>query len=155
MKPSYDALRKESTDLEVQIKQIQEALDTLVRIQQRSVEANLYNKANEIQEDISMKRFDLRVAQIHLRAINSQVIKYYIRPFSNSQWVLPPKSCLLLYWLLSDVWCEFFKVQLSNSWNYKHELRVCKYIRIVFFYNICNISSLGTFTKVVAWNKKL
>lgn len=74
VKPSYDALRKEAVDLEVQIKQIQEALDTLLRVQQRSVEANLYNKANEIQEDISMKRFDLRVAQIHLRAINSQVI---------------------------------------------------------------------------------
>ncbi|GJQ87483.1 hypothetical protein Trydic_g19242 [Trypoxylus dichotomus] len=72
VKPSFDALRKEAADLEVQIKQIQEALDTLLRIQQRSVEANLFNKANEIQEDISMKRFDLRVAQIHLRAINSQ-----------------------------------------------------------------------------------
>ncbi|KRT84210.1 hypothetical protein AMK59_2153, partial [Oryctes borbonicus] len=72
VKPSFDALRKEATDLEVQIKQVQEALDTLMRVQQRSVEANLFNKANEIQEDISMKRFDLRVAQIHLRAINSQ-----------------------------------------------------------------------------------
>ena len=73
VRPSHDALKKEATDLEVQIRQIQEALDTLLRIQQRSVEANLFNKANEIQEDISMKRFDLRVAQIHLRAINSQV----------------------------------------------------------------------------------
>lgn len=72
VKPSFDALKKEAADLELQIKQIQEALDTLLRIQQRSVEANLFNKANEIQEDISMKRFDLRVAQIHLRAINSQ-----------------------------------------------------------------------------------
>ncbi|KAJ8976792.1 hypothetical protein NQ317_014135 [Molorchus minor] len=73
IKPSHDALKKEALDLEAQIRQIQDALDTLLRIQQRSVEASLYNKANELQEDISMKRFDLRVAQLHLRAINSQV----------------------------------------------------------------------------------
>ncbi|XP_030766912.1 uncharacterized protein LOC115890735 isoform X6 [Sitophilus oryzae] len=72
IKPSHDALRKESDDLKGQIRQIQDALDTLLRIQQRSVDASLYNKANELQEDISMKRFDLKVAQIHLRAINSQ-----------------------------------------------------------------------------------
>lgn len=59
--------------MEAQIRQIQDSLETLLRIQQRSVEAALYNKANELQEDISMKRFDLRVAQIHLRAINAQV----------------------------------------------------------------------------------
>lgn len=73
IKPSHDALKKESDDLKVQIRQIQDALDTLLRIQQRSVDASLYNKANELQEDISMKKFDLRVAQIHLSAINSQV----------------------------------------------------------------------------------
>ncbi|XP_063929402.1 uncharacterized protein LOC135141810 isoform X7 [Zophobas morio] len=72
VKPSHDVLRKEAADLEAQIRQIQDALETLVRIQQRSVEAALYNKANELQEDISMKRFDLRVAQIHLSAINAQ-----------------------------------------------------------------------------------
>ncbi|XP_049823029.1 uncharacterized protein LOC109597113 isoform X3 [Aethina tumida] len=72
VKPSHDALKKEAMDLESEIRQIQDALDTLLRIQQRSVEANLYNKANELQEDISMKRFDLRVAQMHLSAINSQ-----------------------------------------------------------------------------------
>ncbi|CAH1154321.1 unnamed protein product [Phaedon cochleariae] len=72
IKPSHEALRKESQDLELQIRQIQDAVDTLLRVQQRSVEASLYNKANELQEDISMKRFDLAVAQIHLSAINSQ-----------------------------------------------------------------------------------
>lgn len=76
VRPSHDALRKEANELEGQIRQIQDALDTLIRIQQRSVEAALFNKANELQEDISMKRFDLRVAQIHLRAINSQVEIY-------------------------------------------------------------------------------
>ncbi|XP_015838821.2 uncharacterized protein Stacl isoform X6 [Tribolium castaneum] len=72
VKPSHDVLKKEAADLEAQIRQIQDALETLLRIQQRSVEAALYNKANELQEDISMKRFDLRVAQIHLSAINAQ-----------------------------------------------------------------------------------
>ncbi|XP_071050321.1 uncharacterized protein [Onthophagus taurus] len=72
VRPSFDALKREATDLEVQIRQIQDALDNLLRVQQRSVEANLFNKANEIQEDISMKRFELRVAQIHLSAINAQ-----------------------------------------------------------------------------------
>ncbi|KAF2903122.1 hypothetical protein ILUMI_03063, partial [Ignelater luminosus] len=70
--PAHDALKKESADLEAKIRQIHDALETLLRIQQRSLESALYNKANELQEDISMKRFDLRVAQMHLSAINSQ-----------------------------------------------------------------------------------
>lgn len=73
IKPSYDILSKEAQDLDDQIRQIQEALTTLLRVQQRSLETNLFNKANEVQEDISLKRFDLRVAQIHLSAISSQV----------------------------------------------------------------------------------
>nr|CAH7722068.1 unnamed protein product [Callosobruchus chinensis] len=73
LKPSHDALKHESLELETQVRQIRDALDTLVRVQQRSVEAALYNKANELQEDISMKRFDLTVAQLHLSAINAQV----------------------------------------------------------------------------------
>lgn len=88
IKPSHDALKKESQDLEIQVRQIQDALDTLLRIQQRSVEASLYNKANELQEDISMKRFDLRVARIHLAAINSQV-----RGYSRN----PSDKCLATY----------------------------------------------------------
>ena len=39
----------------------------------RSLESQLFNKANELQEDICLKRFDLRVAQIHLSAVKSQV----------------------------------------------------------------------------------
>ncbi|XP_042220749.1 uncharacterized protein LOC121865428 isoform X4 [Homarus americanus] len=68
----YDALRKESADLERQISQLQEAQDTLLRIQQRSIESSVFNKANELQEDVSMKRFDLRVAQVHLSAVKAQ-----------------------------------------------------------------------------------
>ena len=39
----------------------------------RSLESQLYNKANEVQEDISGKRFDQMVAQIHLAAVRAQV----------------------------------------------------------------------------------
>ena len=39
----------------------------------RSLESALFNKANELQEDISLKRFDLRVAQIHYSAVKAQV----------------------------------------------------------------------------------
>lgn len=49
----------------------------------RSVEASLYNKANELQEDISLKRFDLRVAQIHLAAVKAQVSLAGITQFTS------------------------------------------------------------------------
>jgi len=39
----------------------------------RSLDAGLNNKANELQEDISLKRFDVRVAQMHLGALKAQV----------------------------------------------------------------------------------
>lgn len=39
----------------------------------RGLESQLYNKANELQEDISMKKFDLRAKQIHLAAVRAQV----------------------------------------------------------------------------------
>ena len=39
----------------------------------RNIENSLYHKANELQEDISMKRFDLRVNQVHLSAVKAQV----------------------------------------------------------------------------------
>lgn len=48
-------------------------MDALVRNQMRGLESQLYNKANELQEDISMKKFDLRAKQIHLAAVRAQV----------------------------------------------------------------------------------
>ncbi|XP_046668622.1 uncharacterized protein LOC124359657 isoform X11 [Homalodisca vitripennis] len=68
----YETLRVEAAELETQIKQLQDALDTMARIQQRSLESQLYNKVNELQEDISIKKFDLRTAQIHLAAVRAQ-----------------------------------------------------------------------------------
>uniref|UniRef100_A0A8D8Y8F2 SH3 and cysteine-rich domain-containing protein 2 n=2 Tax=Cacopsylla melanoneura TaxID=428564 RepID=A0A8D8Y8F2_9HEMI len=72
VKSRYESLRNESAELEAQIKQLQDALDTLSRIQQRSLESSLFNKANEIQEDISIKKFDLKNAQLHLASIKAQ-----------------------------------------------------------------------------------
>lgn len=44
-----------------------------MRTQLRGIESQLYNKANELQEDISMKKFDLRSKQILLAAVKAQV----------------------------------------------------------------------------------
>ncbi|XP_050098544.1 uncharacterized protein LOC126579207 isoform X2 [Anopheles aquasalis] len=72
VRPSVEALRRESQELEIQIKQLQDSVDALVRTQMRGIEGQLYNKANEIQEDISMKKFDIRAKQIHLAAVRAQ-----------------------------------------------------------------------------------
>lgn len=55
----------------------------LVRTQMRGLEGQLYNKANELQEDISMKKFDLRAKEIHLAAVQAQVSDEY---FMASYW---------------------------------------------------------------------
>uniref|UniRef100_A0A903XXH7 SH3 and cysteine-rich domain-containing protein 3 n=1 Tax=Anopheles gambiae TaxID=7165 RepID=A0A903XXH7_ANOGA len=72
VRPSLEALRRESQELEIQIKQLQDSVDALVRTQIRGIEGQLYSKANEIQEDISMKKFDVRAKQIHLAAVRAQ-----------------------------------------------------------------------------------
>lgn len=51
----------------------QDSIDALNRTQTRGLEGQLYNKVNELQEDLSMKKFDLRAKQIHLAAIRAQV----------------------------------------------------------------------------------
>lgn len=68
----FDTLKKAGQDLDVQTRQLSDALETLIRIQARSLESQLFNKANELQEDISLKRFDQRVARLHLGAIRAQ-----------------------------------------------------------------------------------
>uniref|UniRef100_A0A182SN29 Uncharacterized protein n=1 Tax=Anopheles maculatus TaxID=74869 RepID=A0A182SN29_9DIPT len=77
VRPSLEALRRESQELEIQIKQLQDSVDALVRTQIRGIEGQLYNKANEIQEDISMKKFDVRAKQIHLAAVRAQVRVFF------------------------------------------------------------------------------
>ncbi|XP_014363595.2 uncharacterized protein LOC106714961 isoform X2 [Papilio machaon] len=69
---NYEQLRKDAQDLEMQIKQLQDGLDSLARIQSRNLESNLYSKVNEIQEDISLKKYDYRATQLHLAAVRAQ-----------------------------------------------------------------------------------
>lgn len=85
-------LRREYNDLDIQIRQLQvnfkyfkfitseiifffskDSIEALNRNQQRGLDSLLYNKANELQEDISMKKFDLKAKQLQLAAIRAQV----------------------------------------------------------------------------------
>ncbi|KOB68277.1 Uncharacterized protein OBRU01_18555, partial [Operophtera brumata] len=85
---SYEQLRKDAQDLEIQINQLQDNLESLSRLQSRGLESNLYSKVNEIQEDISIKKYDYRATQLHLAAVRAQVraiienckrAEYYLR----------------------------------------------------------------------------
>ncbi|TDG51781.1 hypothetical protein AWZ03_001841 [Drosophila navojoa] len=69
---ALESLKRESIELELQIRQLQDSIDALNRTQMRGIEGQLYNKVNELQEDLSMKKFDLRAKQIHLAAIRAQ-----------------------------------------------------------------------------------
>ncbi|XP_055949284.1 uncharacterized protein LOC129983710 isoform X7 [Argiope bruennichi] len=66
-------LKQDVNVLEAQIKQLQEAVESMERLQKRSLESCLFNKANELQEDVSLKKFDLQVAHIHLAAVRAQL----------------------------------------------------------------------------------
>jgi len=68
----YENLRLEVKDLEANIKLLNDALETLIRIQAKNLEQQLFNKANEIQEEISRKRCELRIAQIQLSGLRAQ-----------------------------------------------------------------------------------
>ncbi|XP_022166451.1 uncharacterized protein LOC111030999 isoform X7 [Myzus persicae] len=72
VRAGYDTIRAELMDLESQMKQIQDSVETFKRLQQRSLEQSMFSKANELQEDISIKRFEFRTAQMHLAAVKSQ-----------------------------------------------------------------------------------
>ncbi|XP_052738436.1 uncharacterized protein LOC112043704 isoform X3 [Bicyclus anynana] len=69
---NYEQLRKDAVDLELQIKQLQDGLDALARVQSRSLESCIYSKANEIQEEISLKKYEYRATQLHLAAVRAQ-----------------------------------------------------------------------------------
>ncbi|ALC41384.1 CG43729, partial [Drosophila busckii] len=62
---ALESLKREAIELELQIRQLQDSIDALNRTQTRGIEGQLYNKVNELQEDLSMKKFDLRAKQIH------------------------------------------------------------------------------------------
>jgi len=68
----YENLRAECKDQEGSIKLSNDALEALIRIQAKNLDQQLFNKANEIQEEISRKRCDLRIAQIRLSGLRCQ-----------------------------------------------------------------------------------
>ncbi|XP_015786391.1 uncharacterized protein LOC107363641 isoform X6 [Tetranychus urticae] len=71
-----DELKREMNDLEGKIQQLEESLESLIKLQQRSLDSNLHNKANEIQEEICLKKFDLHLAHMQMAAIKSQIELY-------------------------------------------------------------------------------
>ncbi|XP_011696194.1 PREDICTED: uncharacterized protein LOC105454917 [Wasmannia auropunctata] len=70
--PLMEDLKREYDSLSQEIGRLQDALDALVRMQRKSAESNLYTKVAELQEDISLKRLDLGVAQLRLAAVQAQ-----------------------------------------------------------------------------------
>ncbi|XP_012058942.1 PREDICTED: uncharacterized protein LOC105622118 [Atta cephalotes] len=70
--PLMEDLKHEYDSLNQEIGRLQDALDALVRMQRKSAESNLYTKVAELQEDISLKRLDLGVAQLRLAAVQAQ-----------------------------------------------------------------------------------
>ncbi|XP_033330296.2 SH3 and cysteine-rich domain-containing protein isoform X4 [Megalopta genalis] len=70
--PMMEDLRREHDALSQKISGLQEALDSLMRMQRKSAESNLYTKVAELQKDISMKRFELGEAQLNLAAVQAQ-----------------------------------------------------------------------------------
>ena len=72
----------------------------------------MYNKANELQEDISMKRFDLRVAQIHLAAVRAQVSTYVNRFIMDD--VLLEDSLGQIIRFRGVLWCSVSLMYLKH-----------------------------------------
>ncbi|KAK0088579.1 hypothetical protein PV325_011499 [Microctonus aethiopoides] len=70
--PTLEDLRREADGLTLEIGRLQDSLDALTRMQRKSAESSLFTKVAELQEDISMKRFDLGVAHLHLAAVQAQ-----------------------------------------------------------------------------------
>merc|ERR1712079_248503 len=68
----HEQLKGEEKATEDQIKVNAEAVESLVRILSKNLDQQLFNKANEIQEEISKKRYDLRCYQIRLSGIRAQ-----------------------------------------------------------------------------------
>merc|ERR1712111_7627 len=64
--------KQEEKLMDDQIRVNAEAVESLNRILSKNLDQQLFNKANEIQEEISRKRYDLRCYQIKLSGIRAQ-----------------------------------------------------------------------------------
>lgn len=75
-------LEKDRESLEEKIGKFEERIESLCKLLTRSSESRLYNKVNELQEELCQKRYELLVAQIHLSAVKSQLqlFEYNYRP---------------------------------------------------------------------------
>lgn len=75
-------LEKDRAELEERIERFEERIESLGKLLQRSQEARNHNKVNELQEELSQRKFDLYVAQVHLSAVRSQLqlFEYNFRP---------------------------------------------------------------------------
>lgn len=75
-------LEQDRASLEEKIEKLEERTETLARQIGRQMETRNYNKVNELQEELSQRRFELQVAQIHLSAVRSQLqlFEYNYRP---------------------------------------------------------------------------
>ncbi|XP_059351625.1 uncharacterized protein LOC130691526 isoform X2 [Daphnia carinata] len=72
LRTKYESLKKDTAEVEAHVRQLIECLESLTRLQQRSLESNSYNKANELQEEICAKKLEWRMAQLHLAAVKAQ-----------------------------------------------------------------------------------
>merc|ERR1712117_404697 len=68
----HEQLKQEEKTMEDQIKVNAEAVESLIRLLSKNLDQQLFNKANEIQEEISKKRYDLRCYQIRISGIKAQ-----------------------------------------------------------------------------------
>ncbi|XP_046447045.1 uncharacterized protein LOC124196209 isoform X6 [Daphnia pulex] len=72
LRTKYDSLKKDTAEVEAHVRQLNECMESLTRLQQRSLESNSYNKASELQEEICAKKLEWRMAQLHLAAVKAQ-----------------------------------------------------------------------------------
>ncbi|KAK4018014.1 hypothetical protein OUZ56_000084 [Daphnia magna] len=72
LRTKYESLKKDTAEVEAHVRQLMECMESLTRLQQRSLESNSYNKASELQEEICAKKLEWRMAQLHLAAVKAQ-----------------------------------------------------------------------------------
>ncbi|KAG9510892.1 SH3 and cysteine-rich domain-containing protein [Fragariocoptes setiger] len=73
-------LEAEREKLEKKLEKLDDSCESLCKMQQRSLDSKLHNKVNEIQEELSLKKFDSYVAHIHLAAVRAQLSLFHTRP---------------------------------------------------------------------------
>lgn len=75
-------LDKDRESLEEKVERLEERIESLQKVLSRNLELKLHNKANEIQDEICQRRYELLVAQIHLSAVRAQLqlFEFNFRP---------------------------------------------------------------------------